>query len=133
MFILNPDKAVCVDCDGVLHPYSQGWNGGLLYDDPPREAKPFLETLKAKGYQVIIFTARFWDTRRDEHIDMKFRVEEWLIKHGLPYDHVTGEKLPAICYVDDRGVHFNGYNWDKVLEQVDKLADYDGRQYYKEI
>ena len=132
-FVLKPEKAVLVDCDGVLHPYSKGWNGGLLYDDPLPQAKWFLETLKNKGYQVVIFTARLFDTRRNKNDNMMEHIVEWLNNHNLPFDFVTGNKLPAVAYVDDRGVHFNGTNWDKVLEQIDKLADYDGRQYYKDI
>jgi uncharacterized protein YabN with tetrapyrrole methylase and pyrophosphatase domain len=35
--------------------------------------------------------------------------------------YVTGRKLPAVAYVDDRGVRFK--NWNDVFEQLEHLDD----------
>lgn len=128
------EKAVLVDVDGVLHPYSKGWCGGRLYDDPKPEAREFLRSLKSKGYQVIIFSARFYDMRLENTgFDMMSEVVGWLEKHDLPYDDISCVKVPSVALIDDRGVHFDGTNWNQMLEQVDRLAKYDGCEQCKVI
>jgi len=130
MFVLDPDKSVMVDLDGVLHPYSKGWNNGELYDEPVEGSKSFLESLKNKGYQIIVFTARFWNRNTKDLHDM---IKAWLEKYDLPYDYITGRKLPCVAYIDDRAIHFNGSNWSEVLEKVDKLSQYQGSVINKDI
>ena len=96
---------VCVDFDGVLNDY-KGWQGDMLYE--PREGvMEFLEEL-SNNYSVVILT-----TRNNE------KVWEWLRKYGLDFlvDDVTDIKIPAIAYIDDRGLKFNG-NFSKTLERL---------------
>ena len=134
MFVLNPDKAVAIDFDGVLHPYSKGWNGGRITDDPFPGIRDFIVGSKSRGYQIIIFTARFHDTRKEElGFDMMEEITSWLDKHDIPYDHITGLKPTASCFVDDRSVHFIPGEWERMDRQIDRMMKYHGREPIKEI
>ena len=88
---------LCIDFDGVLNTYN-GYKGeNELYE-------PRLSNL----YTIIIFTTR----NRD-------KVLEWLQKYELDlyvYD-VTDIKIPAIAYIDDRALKFDG-DYEKVIEEL---------------
>ena len=103
--------AVCVDFDGVLNNY-RGYDGDNL--GTPREgAKEFLETL-SKEYTVVILTARRFD-----------KVMHWLKSYGLHeyvFD-VTNTKVPALAYIDDRGIQFKG-DYDGILETLKFFKPY---------
>jgi hypothetical protein len=91
-------KHVCVDLDGVLAEYD-GWKGPH-YIGPPRDgAYQFLKGIVGMGYKVIIHTTR-----------KPSLVQEWIRKHDLWHlvYKVTNEKLPALAYIDDRAMPFEG-------------------------
>ena len=96
---MSRGQRIAVDCDGVLHLYSLGWHDGTMYDEPVPGAREAVQKLINKGYEVYVLTARH---NRPE-------VEEWLEKHGFPKMRVSRVKLPAIAYIDDRGIRFT--NW----------------------
>lgn len=109
----NPN-VVCVDFDGVLNTY-HGYKGKYEHGVPRDGAKEFLETL-SKQYQVAIFTCAEIVIVRD-----------WLVKYDMMkyvWD-ITSCKLPAIAYIDDRGIRFNG-DYNDVLSQLK-----DNRPYWK--
>lgn len=54
------------------------------------------------GYEVVVVSTRCADTRGTEAI------KEWLAKHDIEVDAVQGRKPPAVAYVDDRGICFDG-------------------------
>jgi hypothetical protein len=91
-------KRVCVDFDGVLAQYT-GWKGPGIMGEVRPGAFEFLTGLDVLGYVVIVFT-----TRDPE------RVNRWLIDNGLIdlVDQITNQKLPAVAYIDDRALRFNG-------------------------
>jgi hypothetical protein len=139
------------DFDGVIHRYSRGWHDGTIYDDPmpgavdalrqamtmwacgvfttrdPQQVVPWLASLGLPattddrcgtcvgvklvgGEQGLAECAEcdgtglltFWNTRG------------WLL--------VTQRKLPAVAYVDDRAVRFDG-DWAQVMTEVQALTD----------
>jgi hypothetical protein len=99
---------VAVDFDGVLNTYT-GWLGEYNLYDPRPGAKEFIEELFDLGYDVFIHTTRNPD-----------RVYEWLRDHQFPSINriqITQVKPPALCYVDDRAVCFNG-DFHKSIEQI---------------
>lgn len=107
------EPRICVDFDGVLNDY-HGYDGDNL--STPREgAKEFLEQLYWH-YEVIIFTAR--DPRL---------VMEWMDANGfcvdIHYDQITNVKLPAVAYIDDRAIHFDG-DYNKVLHRLLNFKPY---------
>ena len=97
---------LAVDFDGVIHEYSQGWNGGALGAIMPG-ARDALVRLNVK-YRIVVFTARH---------DLK-AVCDWL--HEQRLDHliadVTNRKPVAVAYLDDRAVRF--ISWEQALETL---------------
>ena len=104
--LIRKDKpTICIDFDGVLNNY-KGFDGDNL-STPRPGAREFLETL-SKEYSITIFSVRRYT-----------KIIVWLTKYDLlQYVHnVTSYKIPAVAYVDDRGINFNG-DYDKVLQEL---------------
>lgn len=78
--------------------------------EPINGAVDALKELKAKGYIIVIHTVR---GDRPKH------VEDWLRFYGIPFDLVTNIKVPALVYIDDRALRFNG-NWLDTLDELDE-------------
>lgn len=112
---------VAVDFDGVVHGYSRGWQDGSIYDPPVPGAFDGLRALMA-SHSVFIFTSR-----------PLAPVAEWLVTRGgfeVVIDNddrefwnergrllVTRRKLPAVVYVDDRGIMFT--SWPQALADIE--------------
>lgn len=94
-----PFPLAVVDFDGVLNHYD-GWTG-MFQEYPMREyADKFLRDLKEAGFNIVIQTARP-DTDK---------VWGWLKDWGCAECvlDITNLKPPALVYVDDRAIHFDG-------------------------
>ena len=95
---MTAKENVCVDFDGVLNEY-EGWKGEDELYHPKHGVREFLDRLSSK-YNIIIFTVRPVE-----------KVTEWMNYHKLRYDKITNQKVPAVAYIDDRAIKFNGdYN-----------------------
>lgn len=111
-------RTVAVDFDGVIHEYSMEWHDGTIYDPPLDRSLEALKRLQRARIAVYVHTTRDAD-----------KVAQWLSEHGVEAtdmceeDHrfwsrndlvlVTDQKLPAVAYIDDRGIRF--HNWDQTL------------------
>jgi hypothetical protein len=104
----NKDKeTVCLDFDGVIHPYT-GWKGVHIFDGPPIEGShEAIRELRTEFY-VIVQSAR---AREDGG---KEAIEGYLRDHNISVDGVTNHKPSALVYVDDRAFRFRG-SWNEVL------------------
>lgn len=93
---------VVFDFDGVIHSYKSGWKGVTEIPDPPvsgiREA---INKIREKFNVVVV------STRCISPEGIK-AVKNWLNKYSIIVDDIAAEKPPAICYVDDRAICFNG-------------------------
>ena len=102
---------ICLDFDGVFNEY-KGYDGDNI--GRPREGiKEFLETL-SQDYTIIVCSVR------------KFpMIIKWLEEHNLRkyVASVTSFKPPAIAYLDDRGIRFDG-DFDKALEDIKSFRTY---------
>lgn len=115
---------VAVDFDKVIHGYSRGWHDGTVYDAPVPGALDGLAELM-RDYAVFIHTTR------DE-----MQTAAWLTGYGFTCitdeqaDHpqfwndqrrllIANRKLPAIAYLDDRGIRFE--NWGQALADLRRL------------
>ena len=101
---------ICVDFDGVLNNY-QGWNGSDELYTIRDGAKEFMEKLN-ENYNIIVFTVR--DNEK---------VQKWLEEYNVPFKEVTSIKVGAVCYIDDRGLKFNG-DYDETLNQINDFKTY---------
>lgn len=95
-------KTVVFDFDGVIHSYKSGWKGATIITDEPVEGiKETIDTLR-EDFKVVIVSTRCFQEGGIAAINA------WLEKYKIVVDDVLGEKPPAIVYVDDRAICFNG-------------------------
>lgn len=111
-------KPLSIDFDGVIHSYSRGWVSPDIYDPPMPGAHEALKKL-LRDYALHILTARDKHSVikwcRKQFPDLKFKLvpkgaQYWQVKDVIG---VTNTKIPAIAYIDDRGVRFD--NWKNIL------------------
>lgn len=113
------EKVVCVDFDSTIFPW------GPLID---YEAKPIAGAVNAvrafvdKGWKVVIFTSRMshtWlaDAGEEERVHRDY-ISYLCARWGIPFDYITGEKIPAQAYIDDKAIEFTGDNWAQIQERV---------------
>lgn len=104
-------ETLAVDFDGVIHAYSDGWNGGACYDIPMEGCADALVSL-AEGREDDQLPVR------DDHAP----VREWLATHlpeSLHGIEVTNVKPKATYYLDDRAVRF--IDWGTALADIKRL------------
>ncbi|MEM5790385.1 MAG: hypothetical protein AAGU11_23945 [Syntrophobacteraceae bacterium] len=98
---------VCVDLDGVLNVFDE-WKGSEHFHPARPGAREFLESLRAAGFRIAVFTVRWHEW-----------VRQWLEENNLSVlvDIVTDKKLPAHVYLDDRAVCFSG-DFEDALKKI---------------
>lgn len=96
-------KTICVGFDGVLNEY--GYEERDL-GEPLTGSKEFIKELRRK-YKVVILTSR-----------SKEQVIDWLNNNGFPSMEVTNRKIPAVAYIDDRAIRFNGSYTPTIYEAL---------------
>lgn len=117
-------KTVVFDFDGVIHSYTSGWKGTAVIHDPPVAGiRDALKEIHDAGYEVVIVSTRCASEEGKEAI------EKWLDEYGLSefVDRVCKEKPPAIVYIDDRAICFDGHP-ENLLRQIDMFRPW----YHKE-
>ena len=93
---------LCFDFDGVIHSYTSGWKGAEVIPDPPVEGIKEALTELQRDYKITILSSR---CASDAGI---IAMQDWLKKYEIPYDIITRTKPPAVCYIDDRAICFDG-------------------------
>lgn len=112
-------KTVVFDFDGVIHSYTSGWQGGDVIPDPPVPGiKEAIADIRASGYEVVIVSAR------TATIDGIRAIGKWLEKYGIEYDGVCTEKPPAVVYIDDRAICFDGKP-ENLLNQIQNFKPWN--------
>lgn len=99
-------KTICIDFDGVLADYSNGYQGKDVFGDMLPNADIATSVLKKNGWTIIIYTTR----------PVTDALKEWLKDNNITYDYINenpdqpkeceGCKLIADIYLDDRGMRF---------------------------
>lgn len=111
---ISVKKTVVFDFDGVIHSYTSGWKGETEIPDPPVPGiDRALKSLHDAGYEVVIVSTRC------SYVSGKKAIEKWLDMYGITHlvDRVCKEKPPAIVYIDDRAICFDG-DPDTLLDKV---------------
>jgi hypothetical protein len=111
-------RTICLDFDGVLHWYRNGFIAKDVIDDVPVPgAAAFCHELIARGYEVKILTTRA--SGYEDGFDCR-AIVAWLERFGFPRElEIVTEKPKAVLYVDDRGFRFNG-DFSAVLDALDR-------------
>ena len=110
-------KTVVFDFDGVIHSYTSGWQGEDIISDPPvsgiREA---LKEIHEAGYEIVVVSTRC------ATIKGYGAIEAWLYDNGLReyIDKVCKEKPPAVAYIDDRAICFDGHP-EALLKKIQRF------------
>jgi hypothetical protein len=101
----------CVDLNGVLDTYI-GDQGPRHYTPMRPGAPEFLAALRARGFDVVVFTTRWADD-----------VWAWLREQGLAHlvTAVTDRKPPAHVFIDDRAVCFRG-DFARTLREIETFT-----------
>lgn len=95
-------KTVVFDFDGVVHSYVSGWQGAtVIADEPVKGINEVIQDLRSDFKVVIVSTRCFSEGGVDA-------IKEWLNKYNIEVDDVLAEKPPAIVYIDDRAICFDG-------------------------
>lgn len=96
-------QTVVFDFDGVIHSYTSGWQGAAIISDPPVSGiKQAIADIRGAGYEVVVVSTR---TATAEGYGA---VRAWLMDHEIEVDRICAEKPPAIVYIDDRAICFDG-------------------------
>ncbi|MDF2570722.1 MAG: hypothetical protein K0R55_2326 [Sporomusa sp.] len=113
-------KTVVLDFDGVIHSYTSGWKGIDVIPDPPVDGiKDAIEVIR-KYYKVVVVSTRCFQEGGLE------AVQAWLDKHGITVDEVLAHKPPAIVYVDDRALTFDG-NAKDLLSKIKNFRTWQNK------
>lgn len=104
-------KTIVFDFDGVIHKYSKGWQDGSIYDEPVEGIKEAINELH-KTYDITVVSTRC------RELSGQIAVQRWLDDHHIEVDCVTSIKVPALVYVDDRGLTFDPANVKDLVYQI---------------
>ena len=105
-------KRVVFDFDGVIHSYVSGWKGATIIPDSPVSGiKEAIENIRKAGYEVCVVSTRCREIGGIEAI------ENYLAEHLIFVDQITAEKPPAVVYIDDRAICFDG-KAETLLEKI---------------
>lgn len=115
-------KTVVFDFDGVIHSYTSGWKGTTVIPDTPVNGiKEAIEDIRKAGYEVVVVS-----TRCETNEGMK-AINEYLLNNGIIVDRICREKPPALVYIDDRAICFDG-NPDKLLDKINSFKPWYERR-----
>lgn len=112
-------NVVCIDFDGTLFPWGPLINWSA---EPLPGAVKAVRAIKESGKTIAIFTSRmsprwlqFSGNTMEEQLEY---VKGMCDNFAIPFSFITGEKIPAIAYVDDKAIEFRGDNWAEIEERV---------------
>lgn len=105
-------KTVVFNFDGVIHSYTSGWKGTACIPNPPVEGiKEAIEEIRSAGYRVVVVSNRckLESGRR--------AISRYLREYDITVDEISAEAPPAIAYIGDRALYFDG-NSSNLLDKI---------------
>ncbi len=102
------EKTIAIDFDGTIC-REQLFGDGRIYELPTDGAKEAIEELR-KFFKIVIFTTRLSPIFGKENSkNQREIIKKWLEKYSIPYDGLTGFKIPAEYIIDDRAIRFTSW------------------------
>lgn len=114
-------KTVVFDFDGVIHSYTSGWRGATEIPDPPVPGIAEAISKIREKYRVVVVSSRC-----SQYAGSK-AVQRWLEKYGIVVDAISSTKPPAVCYIDDRALYFDGHP-EMLLHRIDDFKVWYGNK-----
>ena len=112
-------KTVVFDFDGVIHSYTSGWQNECTIPDPPVDGiKEAIAEIREAGYTVVIVSTRC------AYANGKLAIMNWLEKYGIKVDGIVEHKPPAVVYIDDRAICFDGDS-KSLLSKIKKFKPWN--------
>lgn len=112
-------KTVVFDFDGAIHSYTSGWQGVTVIPDPVVHGiRETINLLVMDGYEVVIVSTRCVS------FDGLVAVRQYLEDNDIYVHDVVAYKPPAICYIDDRAICFDG-DPAKLLEKIEDFKPWN--------
>lgn len=104
---------VVFDFDGVIHSYTSGWQGSdaAIPDPPVPGIKEAIDHIRDAGYRVVVVSTRC------RSFGGQYAISKWLRENRIEVDNISAEKPPAVCYIDDRALTFDGHP-ETLLERI---------------
>lgn len=103
---------LCIDFDGVIHRYSNGWQNGVIYDEI---TDGFLDWAAEaqKYFNLVVYSSRSSDPRllADMRNWLLGKCTTYMLEHPdvLELDfEFSAEKPAAFITIDDRAIRFDG-------------------------
>lgn len=120
-------KTVVFDFDGVINSYKSGWQGATVLPDPPVDGiAELIADLRNQGYEVAVVSTRC------ASFGGAVAIKEYLNDNGIVVDFVTSDKPPALVYVDDRGITFDGTT-DDLMRKITTFKAWWEKQHGRDI
>lgn len=115
-------KTVVFDFDGVIHSYTSGWKGpAQIPDSPVPGIKEAIADIRRNGYEVVVVSTRC------ANLYGRLAILDYLDKNDIQVDAVLLEKPPAICYIDDRAICFDGHP-ETLLHQIQEFQPWNRKE-----
>lgn len=115
-------RTIVFDFDGVIHSYTSGWKGGSCIPDPPVPGiKESISEIRSQGYEVVVVSTRC-STPRGRKAIIKY-----LDRHGIEVDDVRMDKPPALVYIDDRAICFDGHP-ETLLSKIEHFVPWNKKE-----
>ena len=109
-------KTIVLDFDGVIHSYKSGWKGIENIPDAPVDGiKEAISNIRKSGYEVVVVS-----TRCETNAGMR-AINKYLLDNDIVVDRICREKPPALVYIDDRAICFDG-NSETLLDKINTFS-----------
>jgi hypothetical protein len=115
-------KTAVFDFDGVIHSYTSGWKGATVIPDPPVPGIGAAIAEIRKDYKVVVVSTR------SETDEGREAIAEWLDHWDIFVDGISATKPPAVVYVDDRAIQFDG-NSKELYQKISTFKTWQEKEF----
>ncbi len=119
-------QTLCVDFDGVIHSYEDGWQNGLIYGTVVPGFFTWAERVMSR-FHLVIYSSRSaaLEHRIPMHLWLEYHLQRWVASGGnrwltMERFAFSDVKPAAWLTIDDRAVCFTG-DWTAPALQLEAL------------